>query len=137
MPGGIGYRQTPVFSPFATKAHHAMLRGMVKNSSIAMAACAAFLLPAAAAAGPDCLCRADGRFFQQGDLACIRTATGLKLAKCDMAQNVTTWNVVGDSCPLARLAPGLPSPVKRVEVSLGSFSTTPISDASATVAAIN
>lgn len=76
----------------------------------ALAALAA-LSPFQAIAAPDCLCRAEGRFFDQGEVACIRTATGMKLAKCGMAQNVTTWNVVADGCPLALLEPQRWSPV--------------------------
>lgn len=61
--------------------------------------------PLAASAGPDCRCRSNNGFFNQGDIACIHTNQGLKLARCDMSQNVTTWTVVGDSCPQALMTP--------------------------------
>ena len=55
----------------------------------------------------ECRCRgSDGRIFYEGDLACIRTAKGPKLARCEMALNNTTWTIVRDDCPSAlRLSP--------------------------------
>ena len=55
---------------------------------------------------PDCRCRgSDGRIFHEGDLACIKTAKGPKLARCEMAQNNTTWRVMRDDCPTAMATP--------------------------------
>jgi hypothetical protein len=55
----------------------------------------------------ECRCRgSDGRIFYEGELACIRTAKGPKLARCEMALNNTTWTIVGDDCPeVLRLSP--------------------------------
>ena len=50
----------------------------------------------------ECRCRgSDGKIFYEGELACIRTAKGPKLARCEMALNNTTWTIVGDDCPEA------------------------------------
>jgi hypothetical protein len=55
---------------------------------------------------PDCRCRgSDGQIFHEGDLACIKTAKGPKLARCEMALNNTTWTVVRDDCPTAMATP--------------------------------
>jgi hypothetical protein len=51
----------------------------------------------------ECRCRgSDGRIFYDGDLACIKTAKGPKLARCEMALNNTTWTISADDCPEAR-----------------------------------
>lgn len=63
-------------------------------------------------AGADCRCRgSDGTFFQQGELACIRTAKGPRLARCEMVLNNSSWTVVRDDCPEASAsrAPLLPA----------------------------
>lgn len=62
-------------------------------------------LPTGATAGPDCRCRAEGQFFNQGDLFCIRNGDGRRLVRCAMSQNVTTWDAVEDSCPTVSLTP--------------------------------
>jgi hypothetical protein len=55
-------------------------------------------LAAEAQAGSACTCRADGRNFSQGQIACIRG----KLARCDMNLNNPTWKIVANTCPEAR-----------------------------------
>jgi hypothetical protein len=73
--------------------------------------CAALIIVAstaaqAALADPDCRCRgSDGQIFHEGDLACIKTATGPKLARCEMALNNTTWTIVREDCPSAMATP--------------------------------
>ena len=69
---------------------------------LALATFAVALAPAGVAAEPNCQCRAEGRFFKQGTIACIDTPNGQKLAQCDMSQNVLTWRVVADHCPVAQ-----------------------------------
>lgn len=50
----------------------------------------------------DCRCRgSDGTLFQQGELACIKTAKGPRLARCEMVLNNSSWTVVRDDCPTA------------------------------------
>jgi hypothetical protein len=59
-------------------------------------------LPALGGDSDECRCRgSDGQIFHEGDLACIKTAKGPKLARCEMALNNTTWTVVRDDCPTA------------------------------------
>ena len=54
----------------------------------------------------DCRCRgSDGRIFQQGELACIKTAKGPRLARCEMVLNNSSWTVVRDDCPTAMATP--------------------------------
>ncbi len=61
-------------------------------------------------ANADCECRSNGQIFKQGQLACIRTNAGMKLARCDMSQNVSSWAIVRDDCPSTNNTP-LPAPV--------------------------
>jgi hypothetical protein len=57
-------------------------------------------------AAADCLCRgSDGTNFQQGELACIKTAKGPQLARCEMVLNNSSWTIVRDDCPSAMSAP--------------------------------
>ncbi len=54
----------------------------------------------------DCRCRgSDGTIFQLGELACIKTAKGPQLARCEMALNNSSWTVVRDDCPSAMSTP--------------------------------
>jgi hypothetical protein len=57
-----------------------------------------FLLPATAHA--DCKCLFDGGEVKEGELACIKTADGPKLARCGKSQNVTSWVVTEDDCEI-------------------------------------
>lgn len=43
--------------------------------------------------------------FQLGELACIKTAKGPRLARCEMALNNSSWTVVRDDCPSANSTP--------------------------------
>jgi hypothetical protein len=57
-------------------------------------------------AAADCRCRgSDGTIFQQGELACIKTPKGLRLARCEMVLNNSSWTVVRDDCPSAMATP--------------------------------
>ncbi len=57
-------------------------------------------------AAADCRCRgSDGLSFGQGELACIKTAKGLRLARCEMVLNNSSWTVVRDDCPTAMATP--------------------------------
>lgn len=48
---------------------------------------------------PPCFCWADGRKIAEGQTACIRTATGRRLAACDRVINMMSWRVSEDICP--------------------------------------
>ncbi len=54
-----------------------------------------------AAADIDCRCRAAGQSYELGQVVCLKMANGARLARCDMAQNVTSWTFLSDGCPLA------------------------------------
>ncbi|MDJ0896471.1 MAG: hypothetical protein QNJ92_15100 [Alphaproteobacteria bacterium] len=54
-----------------------------------------------AAADIDCRCRAAGQSYELGAVVCLKMANGARLARCDMAQNVTSWTFLSDGCPLA------------------------------------
>ncbi|MEO1190978.1 MAG: hypothetical protein AAFY02_04435 [Pseudomonadota bacterium] len=62
----------------------------------------------AAGAASECRCIANGEAYVQGEHTCLKTNKGYKLARCDLAENVTTWTIVGDSCPLTEA----PSPAQ-------------------------
>ena len=77
------------------------------------AACAAgaLLLAASAtpsAADPNCRCRADGKSYELGEVVCLDLPSGSRLARCEMAQNVTSWTLLGGACPMASAAPAEP-----------------------------
>jgi hypothetical protein len=46
-----------------------------------------------------CYCRAQGRMFAVGESACLRTATGPRLAECGMVLNNTSWQFTERPCP--------------------------------------
>jgi len=65
---------------------------------MAAAAALVVLMPHASQAGQGCTCRAFGKDYQQGQMACIRG----KLARCGMALNNSSWKIVSDTCPESR-----------------------------------
>lgn len=47
----------------------------------------------------DCTCRdQNGRSLRVGDLTCIASAQGSRLAICDMSQNITSWMLTDRDC---------------------------------------
>lgn len=47
----------------------------------------------------DCYCRAQGRFYAEGETICLRTPEGPRIALCDMAINVMSWIITPRPCP--------------------------------------
>lgn len=47
----------------------------------------------------DCYCRAQGRFYAEGETICLKTADGPRVAQCDMALNVMSWIITSRPCP--------------------------------------
>jgi hypothetical protein len=47
---------------------------------------------------PPCTCRAQGRDFLVGEMVCLSTAFGARLATCSMALNNTSWDVGEAPC---------------------------------------
>lgn len=48
---------------------------------------------------PECICRAQGRTFTVGESACLRTASGPRMAQCGMVLNNTSWQFTERPCP--------------------------------------
>ena len=55
---------------------------------------------AATAKAHDCTCKFAGGDVKQGDTACITTAKGKSLARCEMALNNSSWTVLDEPCPV-------------------------------------
>jgi hypothetical protein len=55
-------------------------------------------------AGANCTCRAEGVEVTLGETVCLRTATGPRLAQCQMVLNNTSWKFLPGACPQASLA---------------------------------
>ena len=53
----------------------------------------------------DCQCRANGRSFEQGQVACLNLPNGPQLARCGKELNNSSWKKVQDGCPSAAPAP--------------------------------
>ncbi len=47
----------------------------------------------------DCTCRFSDGIVEQGQTACIPTAKGKSLARCEMNLNVASWTVLDQPCP--------------------------------------
>lgn len=62
--------------------------------------CIALVGPAAEA-GKNCKCKANGRDYHEGDVACIRG----HLARCEMFLNNTSWKQIADDCPEVKIRP--------------------------------
>lgn len=54
--------------------------------------------PAVPAAFP-CTCRAKGRDYELGEVVCLPTSAGPRLATCGMELNNTSWHVTSEPCP--------------------------------------
>ena len=50
---------------------------------------------------PPCTCRAQGRDFLLGEIVCLRTVSGDRLATCGMALNNTTWTIADSPCTVS------------------------------------
>lgn len=61
---------------------------------------------AALAAGPngECTCRYEGGDVVEGQTACIKTAKGMQLARCDRVLNNTSWKFLDQPCPTAEIS---------------------------------
>ena len=49
-----------------------------------------------------CYCRYFGKYFAQGAKVCMATPNGMRMARCTMSLNNTSWEITEESCPLAR-----------------------------------
>ena len=71
----------------------------------ALAALAVSSGPLLAANGFDCRCIYQGRYFEQGEIVCIRFDGTERLARCDMALNNSSWSFLAKGCPSAGMTP--------------------------------
>jgi len=52
-------------------------------------------------AGAKCQCRFNGGYIDEGQTACIKTPTGMSLARCEKVLNNTSWKTLNQPCPFA------------------------------------
>ncbi len=66
------------------------------------------------AAGPngECTCRYKGQDVIEGQTACIATARGPTLARCEKVLNNTSWKILDQPCPTANYSPADPNLLK-------------------------
>ena len=57
------------------------------------------------AALANCQCRANGKLFEQGQVACLKLPAGAELARCGKELNNSSWKKMQDGCPSAAAAP--------------------------------
>jgi hypothetical protein len=57
-------------------------------------------ITAATAKAHDCTCKFAGGDAKQGETACIMTAKGKSLARCEMMLNNSSWTVLDEPCPV-------------------------------------
>jgi hypothetical protein len=63
----------------------------------------------ATALAHDCTCKFAGGDVKQGQTACIPTAQGKSLARCDMSLNNSSWTVLDEPCPVEQSLRQAPS----------------------------
>jgi hypothetical protein len=55
-----------------------------------------------AQAGPECTCRHSGGEVAEGQTACIKSPTGMKMARCETVLNNTSWKMLDAPCPYSQ-----------------------------------
>jgi len=56
-------------------------------------------------ASADCTCRSKDVVASEGDVVCINTPLGQRLARCDKVLNNTSWTFLQDACPVISQKP--------------------------------
>jgi predicted small secreted protein len=64
------------------------------------------ILAGTSLAGENCTCRGNGEDIPEGQTVCLKTASGMKLARCERVLNNTSWKILDSDCPTAALPPG-------------------------------
>jgi len=82
--------------------------------ALVLLALAADALVSAAAADPNCICRARGKEFELGQSTCLASPKGPRVAICGMVLNNTSWQFTDTPCVISQ-APAKTEPVARVE----------------------
>jgi hypothetical protein len=54
-------------------------------------------------ASADCTCRSRDIVANEGEVVCLNTPLGQRLARCDKVLNNTSWTFLQDACPSAKL----------------------------------
>jgi hypothetical protein len=62
----------------------------------------AILVLTNAVAMADCICLYKGGEVMHGHTACLVTAKGRELARCEKSLNMSTWKFLGEPCPTAQ-----------------------------------
>jgi hypothetical protein len=70
------------------------------------------VLPSAASA--DCICRAKDVVASQGEVVCLATPQGERLARCDKVLNNASWTFLQAPCPAPALSGLNPAAPERV-----------------------
>ena len=53
--------------------------------------------------GPsNCRCRYFGEYYAQGSTICMKTPHGLRVARCTMNLNNSSWKISDKTCPVSR-----------------------------------
>jgi hypothetical protein len=60
---------------------------------------ASSLFSGMALAGPECTCRHSDGEVPEGQTACIKSPTGMKMARCESVLNNTSWKMLDAPCP--------------------------------------
>ena len=69
---------------------------------------AGLALPGPATAD-ECMCIANGQRYSLGETVCLKLSSGSWLARCGRVLNNTSWEKIGDGCPVSSInAPQLP-----------------------------
>ncbi|MBS8259263.1 hypothetical protein DYI23_03430 [Roseibium polysiphoniae] len=63
------------------------------------------LMAGSGANAADCTCRYLGQDYQVGELICLKSPSGKRVAVCGMMLNNTSWKITDAPCPTAQLTP--------------------------------
>src|SRR5690242_2707310 len=65
-------------------------------------------LISAAAADPNCICRARGKEFDLGQSTCLASPQGPRIATCGMVLNNTSWQFTDTPCVISQAPEAAP-----------------------------
>jgi hypothetical protein len=65
-------------------------------------------LISAAAADPNCICRARGKEFELGQSTCLASPKGPRVATCGMVLNNTSWQFTDTPCVISQVPEAAP-----------------------------
>jgi len=67
------------------------------------------LVVSASSASADCTCRSRDVVANEGEVVCLNTPLGQRLARCDKVLNNTSWTFLQGACPTASRTPLTPA----------------------------